>query len=91
MRPTRNPAKRLSRASTSAAAFCSQHLIRTMTVKPPIGTGKVRLVMIGPEGQIDMQPCGGTHVHSTAEIGPIAVAKIESKGKINRRIRLVFA
>jgi misacylated tRNA(Ala) deacylase len=69
----------------------NQHLIRTMSVKPPMGTGRVRLVMIGDEGKIDLQPCGGTHVKSTAEIGPIAVAKIENKGKINRRIRLVFA
>ncbi len=76
---------------TDAEMADNQHLIRTMTVKPPAGTGKVRLVMIGPEGRVDMQPCGGTHVRSTAEIGPIAVAKIESKGRINRRIRLVFA
>jgi misacylated tRNA(Ala) deacylase len=67
------------------------HLVRTMSVKPPMGTGKVRLVMIGDEGKIDLQPCGGTHVKSTAEIGPMRVAKIESKGKINRRIRLAFA
>jgi misacylated tRNA(Ala) deacylase len=67
------------------------HLVRTMSVKPPMGTGKVRLVMIGEEGRIDLQPCGGTHVRSTAEIGPIRVAKIENKGKINRRIRLAFA
>ncbi len=69
----------------------NQHLIRTMSVKPPMGAGKVRLVMIGQDGGTDLQPCGGTHVRSTAEIGPIAVGKIESKGKINRRIRLVFA
>ena len=69
----------------------NSHLIRTMSVKPPRGTGRVRLVMIGVEGKIDLQPCGGTHVRSTAEIGPIRVAKIENKGKINRRIRLVFA
>jgi misacylated tRNA(Ala) deacylase len=56
-----------------------------------MGTGKVRLVMIGEEGKIDLQPCGGTHVKSTAEIGPMRVAKIENKGKINRRIRLAFA
>jgi misacylated tRNA(Ala) deacylase len=67
------------------------HLVRTMSVKPPMGTGKVRLVMIGEEGKIDLQPCGGTHVKSTAEIGPMRVAKIENKGKINRRIRLAFA
>jgi misacylated tRNA(Ala) deacylase len=69
----------------------NQHLIRTMSVKPPMGTGRVRLVMIGDDGSIDLQPCGGTHVRSTIEIGPIAVAKIENKGKINRRIRLAFA
>lgn len=66
-------------------------LIRTMSVKPPTGTGQVRLVAIGENGRIDLQPCGGTHVRSTGEIGPIAVAKIENKGKMNRRIRLVFA
>mgnify|MGYP003383402339 CR=1 FL=1 len=69
----------------------NQHLIRTMSVKPPMGTGKIRLVMIGEAGQIDLQPCGGNHLKSTAAIGPIAVAKIENKGKINRRIRVVFA
>jgi misacylated tRNA(Ala) deacylase len=60
-------------------------------VKPPVGTGRVRLVAIGDNGSIDLQPCGGTHVRSTGEIGPVAVAKIESKGKMNRRIRLAFA
>lgn len=68
----------------------SQHLIRTMSVKPPVGTGRVRLVMIGADGKVDLQPCGGTHLGSTAAIGPVAVAKIENKGKINRRIRVVF-
>ncbi len=66
-------------------------LIRTMSVKPPSGTGKVRLVAIGADGSVDLQPCGGTHVHSTAEIGGIAVTKIEKKGRQNRRIRLAFA
>ena len=68
----------------------NQHLIRTMSVKPPMGTGRVRLVMIGQDGQVDLQPCGGTHVASTAVIGPVAVTKIENKGKINRRIRVAF-
>jgi misacylated tRNA(Ala) deacylase len=67
------------------------HLVRTMSVKPPMGTGRVRLVMIGDEGKVDLQPRGGTHVKSTSEIGPMRVAKIENKGKINRRIRLAFA
>lgn len=69
----------------------NSHLIRTMSVKPPMGTGRVRLVMIGPAGAIDLQPCGGTHVQATGEIGPVRVAKIENKGKINRRIRVAFA
>jgi misacylated tRNA(Ala) deacylase len=68
----------------------NQHLIRTMSVKPPMGTGRVRLVMIGEDGKVDLQPCGGTHVSSTAAIGPAAVTKIENKGKINRRIRVAF-
>lgn len=66
-------------------------LVRTMTVKPPTGTGRVRLVAIGPDGSVDLQPCGGTHVRSTGEIGPLAVTKIEKKGRQNRRIRLAFA
>ena len=68
----------------------NQHLIRTMSVKPPMGTGRVRLVLIGEDGKVDLQPCGGTHLSSTAPIGPVAVVKIENKGKINRRIRVAF-
>jgi misacylated tRNA(Ala) deacylase len=60
-------------------------------VKPPMGTGRVRLVLIGENGKVDLQPCGGTHLQSTGGIGPVAVGKIENKGKINRRIRVVFA
>ena len=66
-------------------------LIRTMSVKPPTGTGRVRLVSIGVDDAVDLQPCGGTHVRSTAEIGRVAVTKIEKKGRQNRRIRLAFA
>jgi misacylated tRNA(Ala) deacylase len=62
-----------------------------MAVKPPIGTGKVRLVVIGENGSVDLQPCGGTHVRRTGEIGAVAVTKIEKKGKLNRRIRVAFA
>jgi misacylated tRNA(Ala) deacylase len=62
-------------------------LVRTMSVKPPIGQGKVRLLEI--EG-IDLQPCGGTHVARTGEIGLIEVVKIESKGKQNRRVNLAL-
>ena len=66
-------------------------LVRTMSVKPPTGTGKVRLVSIGVDGSVDLQPCGGTHVRSTGEIGKVAVTKIEKKGRQNRRVRLAFA
>lgn len=62
-------------------------LVRTMSAPPPMGTGKVRLVNF--EG-VDLQPCGGTHVASTGEIGPVLVKKIEKKGKLNRRITVIF-
>ncbi len=63
-------------------------LVKTMKVKPPMGSGRVRLVRIG---DIDLQPCGGTHVRSTAEIGPLMIGKMESKGRQNRRVRIRFA
>jgi misacylated tRNA(Ala) deacylase len=66
-------------------------LVRTMTVKPPMGSGRVRLVSIGENGSVDLQPCGGTHVRSTGEIGPLTIIKIEKKGRQNRRIRIGFA
>ena len=66
-------------------------LVRTMSVKPPRGSGKVRLIAIGETGEIDLQPCGGTHVKSTAEIGRVVVSKIEKKGRLNRRIRVGLA
>ena len=62
-------------------------LVRTMSVKPPMGLGRVRLLEI--EG-VDLQPCGGTHVLRTGEIGPVEVVKIESKGKQNRRVNLAL-
>lgn len=67
-------------------------LVRTMSVKPPTGAGRVRLLRIGPaDGPVDLQPCGGTHVANTAEIGPVEIAKIENKGKQNRRISITLA
>lgn len=67
-------------------------LVRTLSVQPPRGTGRLRLVRIGTgETPIDLQPCGGTHVARTGEIGRIAVQKIENKGKQNRRIVIVPA
>ena len=65
-------------------------LVRTMSVKPPATAGRIRLVSIGEDGSVDLQACGGTHVRSTGEIGPVKVEKIENKGKQNRRIRLAL-
>jgi misacylated tRNA(Ala) deacylase len=62
-------------------------LVRTMSVKPPTGQGSVRLLDI--EG-VDLQPCGGTHVARTGEIGRVEVTKIENKGRQNRRINLAL-
>ena len=62
-------------------------LVRTMSVKPPRTTNKIRLVKIG---NVDIQPCGGTHVKSTKEIGEIKIGKIENKGKMNRRVNLLI-
>jgi misacylated tRNA(Ala) deacylase len=63
-------------------------LIKTMSVKPPMGTGRVRLIEIA---NLDLQPCGGTHVRGLSEIGSVRVTQIEKKGKQNRRVRLAFA
>lgn len=62
-------------------------LVRTMSVKPPMGHGKVRLLEIS---RVDLQPCGGTHVENTAEIGQVEITKIENKGRQNRRINVAF-
>ena len=64
------------------------NLIKTMKVKPPMGQGRVRLIRIG---DVDLQPCGGTHVRNTSEIGPLKLGKIEKKGAVNRRVALHFA
>ena len=67
-------------------------IVRTMSVKPPRGTGRLRLMRIGTEESlVDLQPCGGTHVSRTGEIGPVRVLKIENKGKQNRRIIISLA
>jgi misacylated tRNA(Ala) deacylase len=62
-------------------------LVRTMSVKPPSGSGRVRLLEIAG---VDLQPCGGTHVKRTGEIGRVRVGKIENKGRQNRRINILF-
>lgn len=76
---------------TEAELDANPQLVRTMSVQPPRGAGRIRLVCIGENGSVDMQPCGGTHVRSTAEIGPLVVTRIEKKGKQNRRIRVALA
>jgi misacylated tRNA(Ala) deacylase len=67
-------------------------MVKTMKVKPPVGQGRVRLIRIGAGADtLDLQPCGGTHVRSTAEIGRLRIGKIEKKGRENRRVNLHFA
>ncbi len=66
------------------------NLVKSKNVKPPRGVGKIRLVCIGEDAYIDSQPCGGTHVSETAEVGEIHIGKIEKKGRENRRMRIRF-
>jgi misacylated tRNA(Ala) deacylase len=73
---------------TDAELARQPELVRTMSVKPPSGTGRVRLMEIAG---VDLQPCGGTHLRNTAEIGRVTVTKIENKGRQNRRVILAFA
>jgi misacylated tRNA(Ala) deacylase len=73
---------------TDEEMAANPNLVKTMNVKPPMGQGRVRLVRIG---DVDLQPCGGTHVANTSEIGPLKLGKIEKKGAINRRVSVVFA
>jgi misacylated tRNA(Ala) deacylase len=77
---------------TEAELDANPGLVRTLSVQPPRGSGRIRLVRIGdPAAPVDLQPCGGTHVRRTGEIGRVEVAKIENKGKANRRVTLVLA
>jgi misacylated tRNA(Ala) deacylase len=72
---------------TDAELDAQPELVKTLSVQPPRGAGRVRLVQV--EG-IDLQPCGGTHVARIGEIGRVLIAKVEKKGKQNRRVRLEF-
>jgi len=79
------------RTITDAELEATPDLVRTMSVKPPTGSGSVRLLQIGTDDAIiDLQPCGGTHVARTGEIGGITIVKIENKGKQNRRVQLAL-
>jgi misacylated tRNA(Ala) deacylase len=74
---------------TDEELLANPGLVKTMSVMPPMGQGRVRLVRIGTDtALIDLQPCGGTHVARTAEIGRVEIGKIEKKGKQNRRVAL---
>ena len=76
------------RTITEAELDANPGLVKTMSVQPPRGAGVIRLIEI--DG-LDLQPCGGTHVRNTAEIGTVAVTQVEKKPKLNRRVRIAFA
>lgn len=65
-------------------------IVKSKNVRPPRGMGRVSLVVIGEDATVDSQPCGGTHVSETQEVGMIHISKIEKKGKENRRLRIRF-
>ncbi len=73
-----------------AELVANPDLVKSKNVKPPEGAGRIRLVCIGENSSVDSQPCGGTHVKTTGEVGAIHIGKIEKKGKENRRFRIRF-
>ena len=75
---------------TDAELAANPGIVKSKNVRPPSGMGRVSLVCIGENAAIDSQPCGGTHVSETQEVGEIHIAKIEKKGKENRRFRIRF-
>ena len=76
---------------TDAELAANPGLVKTMSVMPPTGQGRVRLVRIGRgRDQVDLQPCGGTHVARTTEIGRVRIGRIEKKGRQNRRVSLML-
>ncbi len=78
-------------AVSEAELDANPALVRSMSVQPPRGSGRVRTIRIGGEALIDLQPCGGTHVANTQEIGAVVVTKIEKKSAMTRRVVLGFA
>ncbi|WP_126977409.1 alanyl-tRNA editing protein [Frigidibacter oleivorans] len=77
---------------TDAELLADPSIVKTLSVMPPVGQGRVRLVRIGQGAdQVDLQPCGGTHVARTGEIGRVALGRIEKKGRQNRRVSLLLA
>lgn len=75
---------------TDEQLLANPEQIKSKNVRPPVGSGRIRLVVIGEGGAVDSQPCGGTHVAQTQEVGAIHIGKIEKKGKENRRFRIRF-
>jgi misacylated tRNA(Ala) deacylase len=75
---------------TDAELAANPDIVKSKNVRPPVGLGRVSLVCIGENSAIDSQPCGGTHVSETQEVGAIHIARIEKKGKENRRFRIRF-
>jgi misacylated tRNA(Ala) deacylase len=75
---------------TDEELVANPDIVKSKNVRPPMGLGRVSLVCIGENSSIDSQPCGGTHVSETQEVGRIHIAKIEKKGKENRRFRIRF-
>jgi misacylated tRNA(Ala) deacylase len=78
-------------AITDAELDANPALVKSMSVQPPRGTGTVRTIRIGDAEQVDFQPCGGTHVANTREIGAVVVTKIEKKSANSRRVVLGWA
>ena len=77
---------------TEAELDANPGLVKTLSVQPPRGAGRIRLIRIGEGGaQVDLQPCGGTHVARTGEIGKLVIGKIEKKGRQNRRVTIELA
>ncbi|WP_417244561.1 alanyl-tRNA editing protein [Celeribacter sp.] len=76
---------------TEEALLDNPSIIKTMSVMPPVGQGRVRLIRIGQgRDQVDLQPCGGTHVARTSEIGRLRLGKVEKKGRDNRRVSILL-
>lgn len=75
-------------AITDAELDANPLLVKSMSVRPPRGTGQIRTIRIGTTDMVDFQPCGGTHVANTAEIGTVVVTKIEKKSATTRRVVL---
>lgn len=75
---------------TDADLAANPDIVKSKNVRPPMGLGRVSLVCIGEKSSVDSQPCGGTHVSETQEVGSIFIARIEKKGRENRRFRIRF-